>query len=569
MAFYIPRSRSARFDQKPNFQVEIDQNHPIADNIVGLWLGNPYDLTNYNPGTRVGNLLEGNAGDNGSYFAVADDNTNSRIDLGSIVASNPLSCNATQEISIFTIFDFFDPAATSGNNFPRIIDKSTSGIGANGFAFYQSLQRMVFACDTQNANSSNLTYGKVAARIGVTYKPGSLHYYLDGTNDAEITTVTNPIPATTCNAALLNWNSGTDRQLMVPNYLILVCNKKLSADMMLSLYYDPYQYVKQRGYRLYIINPAGGPIVASFNLATNLTETISKSAILNSTMSLNTDYSDSPNNSLISNNQLNLSINPIDSYNSLLTTFGNLTLTKNLTDTVTGSLVADTQLSLTTTLTDLILNNANLGTNLSLTFDKSLITASNLVAAVQVSFTTDLGDVYSATVDTPGALEAFITLASNLSITSTAQVDYNPSLNLNINLNETQLANASFIEQLLYNIDASLQTTGVKELIENLTYQLSTGLSLNSNISLEGSISLNTSSGFSILNNSILSGETLFTTELLTQIASQAIQNAGITLTSSISLTTNGSNPALAFKVEGGAKVYITMKNNSLFITKK
>ena len=76
--------------RKPTGPQEINWQHPLAKGLVGYWLGG--DLKNYADNTLGDNTgIDKEVFPEGEVWRNAEDNTSSRIDLGSITSSNPLS----------------------------------------------------------------------------------------------------------------------------------------------------------------------------------------------------------------------------------------------------------------------------------------------------------------------------------------------------------------------------------------------------------------------------------------------------------------------------------------------
>lgn len=253
-ALLIPR-------RQPIGPVRLDKTHPYTKYLVGCWPMWEHtgafvrDLTgnNHGYGTSTGSPnIAPRATKYGRGLTLPNDNTNGRISLGSIDSNNPLSCNVTDEISIFA---WATIPYTPNSSFPRIIDKSNGGSAAGGWAWAMRWAGATAPDNTLdfyvNANdwtpgdnalgSAAADYQGVTTGIGVVAASGSQEYIwkneIIGSSAGVFT-----IPTTTTNAALLNWNHTTDRQWGdQPMYYVAVWDHRLDAQDLVELSFDPYQ----------------------------------------------------------------------------------------------------------------------------------------------------------------------------------------------------------------------------------------------------------------------------------------------------------------------------------------
>lgn len=250
MAFLIS---PGRWRVKPGPDVELDPRHPLVDGLVGCWLMNEaaggavVDHAGNTDGVIVGASITRLPRLPGRVLDFAGDNNGDRVDLGTIASGNPLMLDGDQATWMW------DARLTSYvNNAPRLIDKSTSGTGANGWALYP-------------INSPSITWTLAVA--ATEYRLGSGHLLgtrsrgalvKDGTSrvalyDAdqnrryvEITSGINPIPTATANGAIGNWNHATDRNWRDWISHIYVWNRVLSAHEIVYLQSKPYAIFRPR-----------------------------------------------------------------------------------------------------------------------------------------------------------------------------------------------------------------------------------------------------------------------------------------------------------------------------------
>lgn len=218
----------------------IDWSNTLTDGLVGYWLMEDptRDLTTNNDGIDVGSITRGTTA-NDKYAYVTNLATSNRINLGSIDASNPLSCSSTNEVSILAIVETVDTGADHGNTMPRVLDKMSSNIDLGGFDFYISYDEV--GISGQTALSTALIPTAAFQAIGVTHSSGDTDLFLNGAVDSHHTNITEPLPATTASAAIGNKGSGSDGQYRKPIYMVAVWDRKLLNAEMVSLQNDPYQ----------------------------------------------------------------------------------------------------------------------------------------------------------------------------------------------------------------------------------------------------------------------------------------------------------------------------------------
>ena len=258
MSFFLPDSRLEQPHmlvpgQKPVCPVQINWDHPLAEDLVGFWLGG--SLENYATGkigTIVGSTMAENLTANGVGWANSGNSTNSRINLGSIPSNNPLSLAGQRKATWFTLIEW--GGYTLSSAFPRVIDKSSSGSGAGGWAFYYDSGLPGWFISLDGSNFGVSPTGEIAQpsspelfSSGISYdleggiSGTNIGYYSNGLLVATKNTAVT-IPTTTTNAAIGNWNHSTDRECAFPILVVAVWSGRvLNANEHLSMRRDPYQ----------------------------------------------------------------------------------------------------------------------------------------------------------------------------------------------------------------------------------------------------------------------------------------------------------------------------------------
>jgi hypothetical protein len=172
--------------------------------------------------------------DNGYVIGTghAAGNNTDRVNLGSIAASNPLNCNANNQVTVATYMDL----QGTGQGYPRIIDKSNGGTAANGWALYlgtssgtNRIPRFAAAGGNGVDCQSAIALGEhfVSASYNASTSSSGNVFVVDGTSLGATGHSTRTIPTTVTNAAIGNWNhnAGTDRPFDGALYMMLVWNK--------------------------------------------------------------------------------------------------------------------------------------------------------------------------------------------------------------------------------------------------------------------------------------------------------------------------------------------------------
>ena len=194
-------------------------------------------------GTSVQSIS--NIGGNGLH--IKDDTASSRLDLGSTSNRPTLTMNDHNEISIFA-YGYVPTDAESGNAFPRIIEKSSSGTAGGGWGFFTRGTTAPSPASTLDlgintlgieSGAGSLVHGQYHS-MGVTSKSGSIDFFIDdGVKINKSNTFS--IPSTATNAAILNWNHTNDRQWRGgPLHIVYVWPYKIPDEWMYELCRNPY-----------------------------------------------------------------------------------------------------------------------------------------------------------------------------------------------------------------------------------------------------------------------------------------------------------------------------------------
>lgn len=187
-------------------------------------------------------------GEHGRAFTHAGNATNDRIDLGSCPSTSPLSLSSGTAYTIVWRAQLNSDPLT--NAAPRLIDKSNSGNGANGWALMRISTHDGYELrvdsDTIGPNSPPITRDVMqnwALRIdGAWTDLGSFDYFLEGVKTAAAGgAAPSAPPTTTTNIAIANWNHSTDRQWDGPiDYIYIYARALSDAEIRYLQLVDPY-----------------------------------------------------------------------------------------------------------------------------------------------------------------------------------------------------------------------------------------------------------------------------------------------------------------------------------------
>jgi hypothetical protein len=171
------------------------------------------------------------------------DGANDYIELGSIDSTHPLSLNNQENIS----WEFWFKPTNTGDPYQRIIDKSTSGNGLNGWAIFvnhnpSSTKRLglvvnsntifdYFGDDGYQYDEWNHIMITKGSTYGWTYK-----LYTNGNLITTVTGKSTQFPTTTTNCRIGTWNHSTAREFKGNLALFNIYLKTFEVDEVLQNY---------------------------------------------------------------------------------------------------------------------------------------------------------------------------------------------------------------------------------------------------------------------------------------------------------------------------------------------
>lgn len=257
--------RRRRYHRRPRVTARINRHHPLASGLVGCWLFNEgagslvHDACGNNHGTITGGLGStvlwtddpGLTGEPSAGLGLnfSSDASTNRVDLGSIMASNPLSLSGLTKAT-FAFGCTLPNDALTTNAFPRILDKSNAGTGSNGFSMWVGSPgtRVSFARAGTSVESIDIP-GAIVVESGysdtVVWRDGdSAGFSRDGALQQTRTGLgATAFATTTTNAAIGNWNHSTDRAFYGTLYYLFVWSRKIPQESIGALARDPYLFL--------------------------------------------------------------------------------------------------------------------------------------------------------------------------------------------------------------------------------------------------------------------------------------------------------------------------------------
>lgn len=226
-------------------------SHWSRRGLVGAWLFNEGDSYvhdysgNNNSGVwenSDGGMLT-SMGPAGRVFEHGGDNTNDRIDLGSMPSVNLLSLAG---VTTFTIVWRSYVKSTPLNASPRLIDKSDGGNAQNGWMLWFNdalTQWRVYAGPHGWSSDTSITENVWQSGAFRTFDfTSEASFFYDGQINAATQVDTPAAPSsTTTNMAIGNWNHSTDRQFFGSIDYIYVYNRALEDSEIVYLHQiDPF-----------------------------------------------------------------------------------------------------------------------------------------------------------------------------------------------------------------------------------------------------------------------------------------------------------------------------------------
>ena len=237
-------------------QLYLNADCHLSHHLIALFHSFDGDMRDISPYqhqvTRVdasGDLTRA-VGDLGRTDLYSSGGTADRYDLGSITSANPLSLVGQTELAALMWLHYTDNA---GSNFPRIIDKSNGGSGANGWYIDidesgggPNPHRVEININNSGAGNTIISGGDYVVPdetrcyvININISGDSGDFYRDGMffgGDASSANLS-AISSTTTNAAIGHWNHNTtDRRYSGNIYAIALFNRLLTEGEIYSLY---------------------------------------------------------------------------------------------------------------------------------------------------------------------------------------------------------------------------------------------------------------------------------------------------------------------------------------------
>lgn len=181
----------------------------------------------------------------GPSLNFSGDGTNDRLKLGSVTSSDRLSLAGKD--SNFGIC-FGAMLETGHGTFPRVIDKSSGGSGANGWTFYQDTGKTPDAFIIKINSSTGLWKDdfielNVFHHYAVSVKASDdADWYTDGVDQGttEPGGALNAAPSNTSAMAIGNWNHSTARMWKGPIEYIYVFDAEIPRSIVNGIANDPF-----------------------------------------------------------------------------------------------------------------------------------------------------------------------------------------------------------------------------------------------------------------------------------------------------------------------------------------
>jgi hypothetical protein len=181
-------------------------------------------------GDSNGTLTNGPTFDSGNNGSILFDGGNDNVNLGSITSGHPLMLDD----SSITICAFIKKE-TGGDTFQRIVDKSTSSGGLNGYTMWVNSSRVGFSVDGNNwdtDSSSAVSLGEWNY-VTIVSGPSSTTSYVNGVEFVGSyyggTSYSTP-PNATANLRIGTWNHSTGREFKGNIAIVKIYNRALTQE---------------------------------------------------------------------------------------------------------------------------------------------------------------------------------------------------------------------------------------------------------------------------------------------------------------------------------------------------
>ena len=258
--------------QAPHWPFALDRSHPLARGLVGAFFARSGAQTFVDLHANR-NIATNNASGDVTPFARMDgvgygvkfsgDSTFDRVKLGSVVGNDPLALAGKTTVSILAWI-----RVDGAGSFPRIIDKSTGGLGANGWCLYlpNAAGKPVF--QTGGGSNTHSPPSDIFPAAGTTFLCGYTmetltvgRFYINGVLASSVSSTLTAIPNATADCAIGNWNiSSPIRQFNGAIFSVMVYDRALSAEEHAAAY-DPasrWAFLDTYGRKSYFVQASPG-----------------------------------------------------------------------------------------------------------------------------------------------------------------------------------------------------------------------------------------------------------------------------------------------------------------------
>ena len=247
--------------QAPQYVRGVDWQHPLLKHCTSI-------VTNIGPAPRRFDRADGvprqptvdnSSGDVTTEFhsvtgtlskRFSGDATNDRVALGSITSADPWSFFGQTDVTV--IANLTTDGITHAAGFPRLVDKSDGGSGANGWAIYWNNNATPDILQFQIAGSADTyaefpfaTYGS-STMIGMSVSgiplsstaTATFTAYADGERASSRTNSIGAFPSTTTNAAIGNWQDVAGNRMWDGFIDFVAIFDKALTDAEHAMFYD-------------------------------------------------------------------------------------------------------------------------------------------------------------------------------------------------------------------------------------------------------------------------------------------------------------------------------------------
>jgi len=304
---------------------------PILGVSGNYWI----DFTAYrHHGVRTNGLLWTNDGGYCGEF----DGDNDFVELGTISTTNPLQL-ADGEL---TISLWLNPDKT-GDSYQRLVDRSSSGNGSNGFAFYMDISTYYpsFTANGSGAQSkaNAAPVGGVWSHLLVTVANGAFpEFYINGVNVGRSANgTTHNVPLASTNMRIGTWNHSTGREYNGKMDDVRFYDRVLSQrEITLLSQYRGVAYEVEPRFSVYYIPPPSGAISGSSSVSVSTSGSLSATGAISGDSAISVTTS----GAMVASGSLSGSSSVSFSSSAALTASGAMAGSSSLSINTSGSLTA-------------------------------------------------------------------------------------------------------------------------------------------------------------------------------------------------------------------------------------